>query len=277
MRPQPAHSIGGWEFYIFRKDTMLDFFRYYKTPPKVQLSLVCASVRSHAWIMRTYNSIVTDLSFELILTGPNVPDQPLPPNVRHIYATVKPTQCYAISMFHAVGETWALCADDITFSPYAWDNAYRIYKESNNYKTMVSLQYMQEERGNQNSMARGALGFDIPASIALVNRRFFFEVGGFHRHYTRNDFEKDFYLSALYNGGMTKYSKGELYERLDCFKGVSLVADIERERFNWKDNHGRLERVMPPVSFDFNDTIYTINQGTVDARWKVDTNTPERI
>lgn len=254
----------------------MSFVDYYKPHTDVHLSLVAPSVRSHWWLMNVYNSIVTDLNFELIFVGPNPPpvNQPLPANVRYIYATVKPVQCMAIGMFHAVGETWSAITDDVTFSKYAFDDAYGIYKESENYKTLISLNHVQSFVGNVNHEDLSHVLVDVAFGAAVSSRKFFFEIGGFHKDYTRNDYERDYFLNAYYNGGVAKLSKGIMFERRDCFKGVVLLKDMQRLWANWKIDGGKLIVLNPIKSFVFDETIYRTNQGIVDELWTTDTNTP---
>jgi len=263
---------------------------YKNNSDDIQLSLICSTIKDFNFIKSMYNTIVTKLNFEIIFISPNEPCD-MPDNCKWIKvgANIKILQCCQIGIFHARGETISLCADDQVFSPYAWDEAYNIYKESNDYKTIVSLRWFIPKYGHVtfSGLETDLNKFDeftpsskygdilIPTSVAIINKKYFLELGGFDTEFIRQEACEDFFLRAMLNGTIVKFTLygrvfeyGHLYPLATTpITYLHVYQDFARTGLKWKVEDGKLIQNIPTPSYIFDETIYTINQGATFGKW----------
>lgn len=73
------------------------------------------AIRPENWMIQ-YESIgKNDVSWEMVIVGPNPPDYILPDNYRYIQADVKPVQCHEAAFRLTKGEFAMLYCDDVLF------------------------------------------------------------------------------------------------------------------------------------------------------------------
>ena len=265
---------------------------YINTSKDIQLSIICPTIKGFNFINSMYNTIITKLNIEMVFVSPNEPNEKLPPNCKWIKVApiIKPVQCWEIGMHNATGETVSLCADDQIFSPYAWDEAYNIYKESNDYKTFVSLHWFEPKYhevtisgfetdtnkfNDYVSLCRFE-GIQLPTPEAIINKKYFMELGGFDRSYVRQECIEDFYRRAILDGVNIKFTLyGRVYEyghmhplaNKKSHSYIHVYQDFEKTKVKWKFEGGKLIQCVPTESFIFDDTIYTSNQGATFGIW----------
>ena len=263
-----------------------NYFDYKKNTSDIQLSLICPTIKSNNFIATMTNSIITKLNIEIIFVG--VIDKPdIPDNFKWIKVSnnIKPVQCSQIGMYHAIGETVSICADDQTFSKYAWDEAYSIYKKSNNYKTIVGLNWFELESENDNTIDNFKSylplckfgDIQLPTGDSIISKKFFMELKGFDRNYIRQQYERDFFLRAILAGANIQFAEhGSVFEYqsnhpVSKYMGTNIESvpiDFEREKDKWKIEDNKLIQCLKTDFFEFNNTIYTINQGQTFGKWK---------
>lgn len=258
----------------------------------ILLSLVCPTARAGEVCRKMAESIKTNLNMEIIFVGPiNVlADRPvLPFSYNFIVSKVKPVQCWQIGMHHARGETVGLVADDERFLPYSWDEAYAKYKQANNYKTIVSLNWW--EPANQDNLNRFAdrnpniktigssswynfkplllrFGFQLPNGCSVMSRKFFNELGGYDRKFIRRMADLDFFTGAIKDGANIQYcAEGGVFEDYwppipTDLPNFNPPSDYELYESKWKMENGVLTQKILTDFFEWNENIYTISQGT---------------
>lgn len=262
-----------------------------------QLSLICPTARTKDVCMRMVSSIKTNLDMEIIFVGPvdYFGKEKLYISHKFIVASVMLTQCLQIGMYHAKGETVGIIADDERFSPYAWDESYSIYKSSENYKTIVSLNWWEpafEKRTKQFIQAGIAIieekkdtpkghrlynnlkpvierfGIQLPTGCSVMSRKFFLELGGYDANFVRRLAPQDLFLRAVANGAIIKYcDEGSVFEDLKTklSKGVTKPAaarkfDEDLYDSKWAFQDGILKQIMESRFFEFSKSIYTVSQ-----------------
>ena len=82
---------------------------------EIHVSLVASAVRTTVWQPFWDSLKGNNINYEVIFVGNRAPNFPLPENFRHIYANVKPAQCYEIGFRAARGEVIAWTADDADY------------------------------------------------------------------------------------------------------------------------------------------------------------------
>lgn len=111
-----------------------------------KISIFGPSHRTHLW-KPFFESIVTDLDFEVIFVTdklPKVDEIPNDQRFRWIYSKVKPAQCFEIGYRRSTGTHVIWTGDDFTYSPYCLDNLYYMHKSFYDYKVMISCNPYQD-------------------------------------------------------------------------------------------------------------------------------------
>ena len=110
-----------------------------KDRSNVKVSIYGSWTRPDVWQRQIDSLKQNTIEWEIVIAGPNKPDFELPPNVTFIHVTPDPgpCRCSQIAIDNCSGETTMLSADDMVFQPFALDNAYKLYKQQNDYKFMV--------------------------------------------------------------------------------------------------------------------------------------------
>lgn len=161
-----------------------------------------------------------NINYEVIFVGDVKPPYPMPKNFTHIYATVKPTQCYEIAFRHAKGELIGWMADDSDYNaskfkvPNPLDVAYEEYKKQekiyNDNKTVIAMRPV--EGGNPDVQEKwhrffgGCLWSPVMAPFGLIHRDFFFkETGTYCNTFVSGQCENDIVMRAYEHGGRVQY------------------------------------------------------------------------
>lgn len=232
---------------------------------RMNVTLYGPSIRDTEILQKFYNTIQTDLDFEVVFTGPRE-HKNLPKNLRYIRATVKPTQCAMISVWNAEGETIMLVADDQSFTPYALDEAYKLYKAENNYKTIVSLQMLEHGKDIMHRYVNYEI--QMPVQDSIMSKEFFLELGGYDNRYIRMDFDFDLYMRAYLAGAKFLFTKeGSVNETGQDFpvKENTTIGDRKVRGGMWGDTPVRLDHKV--LSFENKPDVRAINQGNGYGKW----------
>jgi hypothetical protein len=250
------------------------------------------------------SSIKTNLNIEIIFVGPvnifsdgynnilvDSADIRIP--FKFITTSVSPVQCWQIGMNAAKGETVSITGDDATFSPYAWDKSYAMYKDSSDYKTIVSLSWFQPHKyitleeysritfmdtqleNIDSSMWQNfdskmkEFGIQLPTGCSVMSRKFFCELGGYDRRFIKRNAERDLFLRAIKNGATVKYClDARVFEwRSHVIINPTYSSKIaSREdsmlcKKKWKMEDGRLIQIMVDELFESDETFLIVSQG----------------
>ena len=237
-----------------------------------QLSLVWPTAHGWADLIRSYPTIQTNLDMEIIFVGPTnyiADDGLLTIPHRFIVSPVKVVQCLQIGMYLARGETVGLVADGALFSPYAWDEAYSLYKEMNDYKAIASMNWWEHGRNYKSLVA--FKGIQLPTSCSVMSRKFFWELRGYDSSFIKRQADMELFIRAVKNGARVEFCKEEYLRGiadLDDGRPQHLFpSDHALYEAKWAVEDGKLVQKIEDHFFEFNDTIYTISQGARDSRW----------
>jgi len=233
---------------------------------EIQLSIICPTIQGIGRLLNTYNTIRTNLNIEFIFLGP-VDYVTGNPAFNHPYkfivTKVKPTQCCAIGMNIASSELLGWMADDQEFSPYAWDEAYRIYKEANDYKAIVSLDWWERGVTYKNKVVLRDI--QLPTSDSIMSKKFFIELGGYDRRFIKRNMERDLFLRAVKNGAKVYWCSSEfrVTESAENENVTQHLYEIDSTLcdMKWEVINGELIQKIPDELFEINDSIYSIDQG----------------
>ena len=92
----------------------------------MEIGIYCTSIRPHLW-SRLYASLShNNVDFNLCITGPCPPTEPLPSNIKYIHTNVKPPQCNFIAANNTKGDYVMFATDDLWLSHGALDNMIQI-------------------------------------------------------------------------------------------------------------------------------------------------------
>ncbi len=197
------------------------------------ISVISSAHRTKDW-MDFYNSIKTNLEFEVIFVGEKRPDFELPPNFKYIYSEVKPTQCAEIALREANGEVISWSADDAEYGEYAFDKSYEMYKKENNYKCMVSFKIMEQHYDGK-FFDRTEVHFCVGKKVipfGFISRQFIDEIGGYDIHFVAGQCENDMVLRGYAAGGYVKV----------CYEATLFNCETK----HWKGIEGEGERRFEP-------------------------------
>ena len=79
------------------------------------ISLLCSGIRINNWL-KIYDTLkLNKTNFEIVFVGSKKPNFQLNKNIKYIFSTVKPTQCWEIALRNCSGEFVMYIADDIFF------------------------------------------------------------------------------------------------------------------------------------------------------------------
>jgi hypothetical protein len=181
------------------------------------ISLVASANRYEFW-PRFFDTLrYHQTPLEVIFVGDRKPPFPLPPFARHIYATVKPAQCYQIAFWEAQGELIHWTADDADYCPKSkygdclnpLDIAYKHWlkmedKYNNDKKSIVALRPIENggDVWNFHYYFGGCTWSPRMAPFALVHRKYLSEAGtGYDNRFVSGQSENDVIMRVYEDGG----------------------------------------------------------------------------
>ena len=240
---------------------------------KPVFSLIAAAHRTKDW-MSFYNSIKTNLPFEVIFVGEKTPDFTLPDNFKYIYSTVKPTQCAEIAVRQSQGELISWTADDAEYESYALDKGYDLYKKENNYKCMVSFLIIEQDMSGKlwdKTDVHYCAGLKaIP--FGFISKQFIDEIGGYDINFIAGQCENDMVLRGYAVGGYVKIVDAKLFNMETKHSGErrfepSRAYEQKLLKDLWTiDGNYSGKRAQPFVPFK-EEGLLTVNQGPAGI-WK---------
>ena len=244
------------------------------TQPIISL---CAAAARPQWWMRLYNSLLQNtVPFEIVFVGPNYPIYPLPENFRFYRSSVKPAQAYEIALRNAKGILKGWTADDADYlyknCVNSLDSVWQVYnaccEKYKDEKTIISMR--QHEDGGDNwrdhRLVHARQDMPMMAPFALMNSKFYDQLGGYDRNFICGQSENDVVMRALEAGGRVEMAMdAHIYiHHSECHGEYTF-------RKGYPDDRGYLEkcwltgntysktRLKPLERFDDKD-ILTITQ-----------------
>jgi GT2 family glycosyltransferase len=218
-----------------------------------------------------YNSLCdNNLDWEMIMVGPYVGSAP-GPRFKHIYATVKPAQCYEIAFRNASGELITWTADDSVYSSRAVDTMYRFFKSFNTNKLVTAFRTVEDGRDITEVHRFRGKDMSSPrmAPFGVVDRKLFNELGGYDKRFLCGQSENDVVMRILEIGGSVEL----------CNEAKAIASHLEAHRDGTKfrtDNYHidrkaleeawvldrviQTKRLSSVQSYE-NENITTITQG----------------
>ena len=227
---------------------------------KPLVSLIGPAHRTHLW-QGFYDRIITKLPFEVVFVSDKKPETTLPENFRWFYSTVKPAQCFEIAFREAKGDFIIWCGDDLTYTPYAIDEAVAIQSQYD-YKTMVFFRFFEDGRECTKNQTTWDQKYNLIAT-GLISKQVINEAGGLaDTRFVCGLWDCDLIMRIYALGGQSVYTKeGYCNEpHLEFHKKEANFATTwqwENEEFKrlWMDRTGgaylsRLEPFQPYYDTD---------------------------
>jgi hypothetical protein len=206
---------------------------------KKLISCCFSSIRPSYWKM-VYEGVCdywhgTDADIELIVAGPVVPNFRLPPNFKYIKTeNVKPAQCEEIGRRESQGDFILLAADDNQLVEGSANSLYLDYvkrtdKSDDNLiilsRNIDEKYYRRKDSDNnwRNGLVRNLpfnrrvwqTGSDGPTicglGMALVERKYFDEIGGIDKRFIGSYWNIDVALRFLQSGIKIEWSDAALF------------------------------------------------------------------
>lgn len=160
-------------------------------------------------------------------------------------ANIKPSQCYEIARRSCKGEVTIWAADDCEFPDDVVGKAYRFWKSQNNEKLILSM--LTRERytpryflTDLNNHTLKGPGTPLMAPIGMMSRAYLERLGGADRRYCAGQYENDYVLRILQDGGeLKKFEESPVViDHFTAHGGVSTVEGNKRP-FASGYNHDR--------------------------------------
>lgn len=174
----------------------------------INVSAYMSSIRPYRW-MEIYNQLKeSDLSFEIVIVGPNEPDYSLPKEIRFFKSDVKPMQCQHAAASFSVGETLLQIVDDIEYGKGAINEMFNTVMSSDNITS--TCQYLQD--GYSQVYTQNIAGQNLNLAYlpllpvcGMFRRSAFMQLGGLDCRFNGAMGELDFYMRMKINGYITKF------------------------------------------------------------------------
>jgi hypothetical protein len=205
----------------------------------IKLSIVASAKRVDNF-QAVYDSIKTELSFEVIFVGPLRPKEELPSNFHFIVSKVKPAQCVQIAINQALGEYVMIIADDLFFSqPYSIDKLYALVCNSDNPFLIASHRYSLngiDQTGVMYFDAKNSQSLLMPVA-GLMRKDSIEAVGGIDRNFIGIMYDVDLILRFYEQGGAVILG-GEFVNENHTLRGNSFLCDDW-----WREDRQTLEKL----------------------------------
>lgn len=191
-----------------------------------KISLCAPAIHQEFWEEFLDSLKNNEIPYEVIFVGNVKPefDTSKYPEFRHIFSTVKPSQCTHIAFMEANGELISLTADDVTyFSPNkkgALDNMYNFimnFPEGTSYnklKIAYGFRMFEDQFCNESSYRHYVVPKTSPNPFSspliypffVMYKRFYQEMGGYDNRFVCGQAETDLLLRIATKWGHTESS-----------------------------------------------------------------------
>lgn len=168
-------------------------------------SLCASACRPEHWEEVLMSLKSNTIRYEVVFVGHVRPtfDISKYPELKYIYSTVKPAQCYEIAFRNASGQLMAWTADDATYPANALDKMYGIFENQCTRKDMLAFRTVED--GKDITEVHRFRGRDMNAPrmapFGVINRGYFHELGGYDRRFICGQSENDVVMRMYEAGG----------------------------------------------------------------------------
>lgn len=215
---------------------------------EIDVSLFGSCVRPGLWESYLESLKSTSVSYEVIFSGFNTPEEVKPflekyPKLKYIHTgKIKPSQNYHLASIFCTGKTISWSCDDATYDSDVIGKAYKYWKNNNNEKLILSIQTKESGYGlpqsklfdmNQHRFFGGNNDSPLMAPMNLMSRNFFNELGGYDRRYVAGQAENDLVLRAYTQGATVEIFGDETcYIDIDHLsKSIAIGESKSQEDF----------------------------------------------
>lgn len=239
------------------------------------ISLLCSGIRINNWL-KIYDTLKHNkTNFEIVFVGSNKPNFQLNKNIKYIFSTVKPTQCWEIALRNCSGEFVMYIADDIFFEDnYLLDKLYNKFdKEKNNQILSPALLINGNKHNiNFNRYLFKNIYSPLLPFLIFTKKKFIIDVGGIDSRFIAVRWDIDLALRLYKYGCVLEYCPDlEINENLSLSGRSTLNLDylkkdsktlVKKWIFLEENNY-----IKSLNDHKFNDVnITTISQGP-SGRW----------
>ena len=236
-----------------------------------EIGVYLTSVRPHLWGGLFESLSKNNVRFNVCITGPCPPIEPLPGNVKYIQTNVKPSQCFFIAANNTMGDYILLSADDCRYSDGALDDLIKIITDKN--KSMVSSVFLGscEEHhiftlDPSHYPHTRSIRLPFPLLVSPLMKREDFNNIGIDRNFIALFFELDILFEFISLGGKTIVSENssctELANSLHLVNIANGHGDYARLVDMWIENDKiRNHRRVPAEPLVYNNTVLSVSQG----------------
>lgn len=243
----------------------------------MKISLIAPAHRTEIW--RTfYQGIITNLDFEIIFVTDK---EPKPEeveglkNLKWIYSTVKPAQCFEIAYRNSTGDAILWCGDDLIYSPYTLDHVVTMFNSFFNYNVMIIVRYWEDgHEATQNLSPPWDCKVQL-ATTALIHKKAIEAVGGLaDATFVSGHWDADLMMRIYANGG-----KGYICPFAVAYEPHNQLHKIEHnfaDFWKWeldyftslwyKDGKTTFNRQKPFISYT-EENLLSLSQGN-PGKWK---------
>ncbi len=190
------------------------------------ISLLCSGIRTSNWI-KIYKTLEKNKTkFEIIFVGSKKPTFKLNKNIKYIFSTVKPTQCWEIALRNSQGKFVMFIADDIFFeNEHLLDKLY--FQITNNDKKLILSPSLllngKKHNINENRHLFGNYFSPILPFLIFTKKAYIKEVGGIDSRFIAVRWDIDLVLRLYKFGCELKYCDDlEINENL-IYSGSSTL------------------------------------------------------
>ena len=176
----------------------------------IKVSIIASAVRVPFYKTFLDSLNGTTVTHEVIFAGPNTQEEVASllfqyPQFRYLTTqNIKPSQCYEVARAAAVGETIHWSADDCEYSPDLIGKAYRLWKEVNDEKVILSIQTRENSQFcdmKKHTFFWWDTTSPLMAPLGLMSRSYLERLGGFDRRFVCGQYENLCVIMAMSDGG----------------------------------------------------------------------------
>jgi len=231
--------------------------------PQPKISIVVSTARPSNWDFFIAGLGKNDVSYEVLLVGPNEGGFKLPSNFRCIVTSVKPVQCCEIGIRMARAPLFLHSADDMEFlrkgtsgvleaADHLLDQLYEVYSALETDNVMLST-WLAVNRVDRSSQHYDLFKVQKAPCACLMSVENFINLGGYDVNFITSLGVMDLAMRVLQAGGSMVFS--DLFGNENLGLGSSLYdryGGRDRaflESLWFRDGIFHLERSVPVVSF----------------------------